>query len=47
MLGLGGGKWTAFANKAMNLRVLQNAGKLSSDYKFGGLPSSAQLRIVG
>jgi hypothetical protein len=39
-------KWRALVNTVMNLRVLQNAGKLSSGCTIGGLSSSAQLHIV-
>jgi hypothetical protein len=37
-------RWRAVVNSVMNLRVLQNAEKLSSDCTTGGLSSSAQLR---
>jgi hypothetical protein len=39
-------KWRALVNAVMNLRVLQNAGKLSSGYTTSGPLSSAQLRTV-
>jgi hypothetical protein len=39
-------KWRALVNAVMNLRVPQNAGKLSSGYTIGGLSSSAQLHGV-
>jgi hypothetical protein len=39
-------KWTALVKAAMNLRVLQNAGKLSSGYTTGGRPSTAQVLMV-
>jgi hypothetical protein len=35
--------WGALVNAVMNLRVLLNAGKLSSGYTTGGLSSSPQL----
>jgi hypothetical protein len=38
--------WRALVNKVMNLRVLQNAGKLSSGCTTDGLSSSAQLHTV-
>jgi hypothetical protein len=39
-------KWRALVNAVMNLRVAQNAGKLSSVLTIGDLSSSAQLHIV-
>jgi hypothetical protein len=39
-------KRRAVVNVVKNLRVLQNAGNLSSGYTTGGLSSSAQLLIV-
>jgi hypothetical protein len=39
-----GDKWRALVNTVMNLRVPQNAGKLSSGFTTGGLSSSAQLQ---
>jgi hypothetical protein len=39
-------KWRAPVNVVINLRVVQNAGKLSSGYTTGGLSSSAQLHRV-
>jgi hypothetical protein len=39
-------KWKALVNPVMNLRVPQNAGKLSSGYTIGGLSSSAQFHRV-
>jgi hypothetical protein len=36
----------ALVNAVMNLRVPQNAGKLSSSFTAGGLSSSAQLHKV-
>jgi hypothetical protein len=38
--------WRAVVNAVMNLRVLSNAGELSSGYTTGGLSSSAQLYRV-
>jgi hypothetical protein len=39
-------KWRTLANAVMNLRLAQNAGKLSSDFTTGDLSSSAQLLTV-
>jgi hypothetical protein len=39
-------KWRVLVNVFMNLRVPQNAGKLSSGLTTGGLSSSAQLHGV-
>jgi hypothetical protein len=39
-------KWRALVNAVMNLRVPQNAGKLSSGYMIGGLSSSSQFHRV-
>jgi hypothetical protein len=39
-------RWGALVNSAMNLRVPQNAGKLSSVLTTGGLSSGAQLHGV-
>jgi hypothetical protein len=39
-------KWRALVNAVMNLRVPQNAGKLSSGYIIGGLSSSSQFHRV-
>jgi hypothetical protein len=39
-------KWRALVNAVMNLRVLSNAGKLSSGYTICGLSSRAQLHRV-
>jgi hypothetical protein len=39
-------RWIVVVNAVMNLRVPQNAGKLSSSYTTGGLSSSAQLHRV-
>jgi hypothetical protein len=36
-------KWRALVNAVMNLRVPQNAGKLSSDFTIGVISSSAGL----
>jgi hypothetical protein len=38
--------WRALVNAIMNLRVPQNAGKLSSGLTTGGISSSAQLHRV-
>jgi hypothetical protein len=35
--------WIAVVNSVMNIRVPQNAGKLTSGFTNGGLSSSAQL----
>jgi hypothetical protein len=39
-------RWRALVNAVMNLRFLQNAGKLSSGYTTGGFSCSAQLHSV-
>lgn len=39
-------KWRALVNEVMNLRLPQNAGKLSSVNKTGGLSSRDQLHRV-
>jgi hypothetical protein len=39
-------RWRALVNSVLNLRLPQNAGKLSSDLSIVGLSCSAQLRIV-
>jgi hypothetical protein len=39
-------KWRALVNAVMNLRVPQNAWKLSSGYIFGGLSSRSQFHRV-
>jgi hypothetical protein len=39
-------KWRGLVNAGMNLRVLQNTGKLSSGYATGGLSSIAHLHNV-
>jgi hypothetical protein len=39
-------RWRAHVNSVLNLRGLQNAGKLSSGLTTGGLSTSAQLHIV-
>jgi hypothetical protein len=39
-------KWRAVVKAVMNLQVPRNAGRCSSGYTTGGLPSSAQLHIV-
>jgi hypothetical protein len=39
-------KWRALVNAVMNLRVPENAGKLSSDLTTRSLSSSAQLHRV-
>jgi hypothetical protein len=39
-------RWRSLVNGAMNLLVLQNAGKLSSGCTTDGSLSSAQLHIV-
>jgi hypothetical protein len=39
-------KWRALVNTVMDLRVAQNARKLSSGHPAGGLSSSAQLYRV-
>jgi hypothetical protein len=39
-------RWRALVSTVMNLRVAQNAGKLSSGFTTGGLSSSAQLHVV-
>jgi hypothetical protein len=39
-------RWRALVNAVMNLRVPENAGKLSSGYIIGGLSSSSQLHRV-
>jgi hypothetical protein len=39
-------RWRALVNSVLNLRVLWNAGKLSSDLTSSGLSISVQLRIV-
>jgi hypothetical protein len=36
-------KWRGLVNAVMNLRVPENAGKLSSGYMIGGLSSSSQF----
>jgi hypothetical protein len=41
-----GDKWKALVNAVTNLRVLYNAGKLSSVYTIGGLSSSSQFLRV-
>jgi hypothetical protein len=39
-------KWRALVNAVMNLRILYNAGELSSRYTTDGLSSSAQFHRV-
>jgi hypothetical protein len=39
-------RWRALVNSVLNIRVPQNAGKLSSVLTTGGLSSSAQLHGV-
>jgi hypothetical protein len=39
-------RWRALVNVVMNLRVAQNAGKLSNEFTTGALSSSAQLHRV-
>jgi hypothetical protein len=39
-------RWRALVNSVINLRVPQDAGKLSSGLRTGGLSSSAQLHRV-
>jgi hypothetical protein len=39
-------KWRALVNAVMNLRALENAGKLSGCYKTTGLSSSVQLHRI-
>jgi hypothetical protein len=39
-------KQRALVNAVMNLRVPQNAGKVSSGFTTGGLSSSAQLHRI-
>jgi hypothetical protein len=39
-------KWRALVNAVVNLRVLQNAGKLSIGYIIGGLSSSSQFHRI-
>jgi hypothetical protein len=39
-------RWRALVNSELNLRVLWNAGKLSSDLASSGLSSSVQLHRV-
>jgi hypothetical protein len=39
-------KWRARVNAVMNLRVIENAGRLSSGCTTGGVSSSAQLHRV-
>jgi hypothetical protein len=39
-------RWRALVNSVMNLRVPQNAGKLSSGLTTGGLSTNAQLQRV-
>jgi hypothetical protein len=39
-------KWRALVNALMNLRVPENAGRLSSVQTTGGLSSGAQLQRV-
>jgi hypothetical protein len=39
-------RWKALVNSVMNLRVPQNAGKISSGYTTGGLSGNAQLHGV-
>jgi hypothetical protein len=39
-------KWRALVNAVMNLRVLQDAGNLSSGYKTEGFSCSAQFQRV-
>jgi hypothetical protein len=39
-------RWRALVNSVLNLRVLQNAGKLSSVLSTRDLSSSAQFRRV-
>jgi hypothetical protein len=39
-------RWRALVNSALNLRVLWNAGKLSSGLTSSGLWGSAHLHIV-
>jgi hypothetical protein len=40
------GKWKALVNAEMNLRPIQNAGKLTSGYIAGSLSSSSQFHII-
>jgi hypothetical protein len=40
-------KWSVLVNAVMNIRVLNNAGKLSSGYIIDGLSSSSQFHRVG
>jgi hypothetical protein len=39
-------KWRALVNAVMNLRVPQNAGKLSSGYMIAGLSSSSHFHRI-
>jgi hypothetical protein len=39
-------RWRALVNSVLNLRVPQNAGKLTSGLTAGGLSSGAQLQRV-
>jgi hypothetical protein len=39
-------RWKVLVNSVLNLRVPQNAGKLSSGLTTGGLSNSAQLHAV-
>jgi hypothetical protein len=39
-------RWRALVNSVLNLRVPQNAGKISSGFTTDGLSSSAQLHRV-
>jgi hypothetical protein len=38
--------WRALVNPAINLRVSQNAGKLSSGYTTGGLSNCMQFHTI-
>jgi hypothetical protein len=39
-------RWRALVSRVMNLKVLQNAGKIYTGCKAGGLSSSSQLHRV-